>query len=207
MRFPALAALAVLLGSVVLPEATPVFAVGDEPSTSTIRIRLKGPTLRVRCRGGDCTISVVRTGTSYAVSVTRVRDGQPFTFNRTVENPTNVAIETGSGNDSITLVNLAVPGFLRIATKSGNDTLDISATSTAGKTSIDTGPGNDSIVLVPGTFGGKFALVTHGGDDTVAVEGGLFAGKAGFDGGPGIDSFLMSTQPFTQPPVIRGFEQ
>ncbi len=207
MRFLALALVAVLFGTTVLSDTDPAFAVGNEPSTSTIRIRLKGPTLRVRCRGGDCTISVVRTGTSYAVSITRVRDGESFTFNRTVENPTNVAVETGAGNDSITLVDLAVPGFLRVATKFGDDVLDISATSTAGKTSIDTGPGNDTVLLQPGTFGGKFALVTHGGNDAVAIEGGLFTGKAGFDGGPGTDSFLTSTQPFTQPPVIRGFEQ
>jgi hypothetical protein len=179
----------------------------DEPQTSTIRIRLRGPTLRVRCRGGDCVISIVGTGTSYAVSVTRTRNGVPFTFARTVENPTNVAIETAMGTDSITVTNLAIPGFLRIFTGAGDDTLDLSNIGSAAKATIDTGPGNDVVHLAPGTFGDKFRLSTHGGDDDVTVTGsGLFASKAGFDGGPGTDTLSTQSAPFTVPPAIRGFE-
>jgi hypothetical protein len=205
MRAPAFVASALLATLLTLPAAEVAHAYGDEPYTSTIRIRLKGPTLRVRCRGGDCVVNIVRTGTTFAVSVTRTRNGQPFTFERSVENPTNVAVETGTGNDAVTLTDVAVPGFLRIGTGNGDDVLDVSDTSTASKVSIATGPGNDTVRLAPGAIGGKFHLKTAGGDDEVTVEGGTFQDAAGFDGGQGSDGFSESAD-FMRAPVIRGFE-
>lgn len=205
MRTPALVAAALLATLLTLPASDVVHAYGDEPYTSTIRIRLKGPTLRVRCRGGDCVVGIVRTGTTFAVSVTRTRNGQPFTFERSVENPTNVAVETGTGNDVVTLTDVVVPGFLRIGTGNGDDVLDVSDTSTASKVSITTGPGEDSVRLAPGVIGGKFHLKTNGGDDEVTVEGGMFEDAAGFDGGTGSDGFSESAT-FSRSPVVRGFE-
>jgi len=201
MRILALAVLAVFLGT------TPSFGYGNEPYTSTIRIRLKGPTLRVRCRNGDCAINITHSGTSVTVSITRTQNGVPFNFTRTVENPTNVAIETGIGTDTVTVGDLSIPGFFRVALGSGDDQLDLNGTSAAKKTSIDTGSGNDVVHLAPGIIGGKFRLAGHDGNDTVTVSSGLFASKAGFDGGPGTDSLVMSAQPFTTPPAIRSFEQ
>lgn len=205
MRTSAFAAAALLATLLVLPAAEVAHAYGDEPYTSTIRIRLKGPTLRVRCRGGDCVVNIVRTGTTFAVSVTRTRNGQPFTFERSVENPTNVAVETGTGNDVVTLTDVVVPGFLRIGTGDGDDLLDVSDTSTASKVSIATGPGEDTVSLTPGVIGGKFHLKTNGGNDEVTVEGGMFEDAAGFDGGSGSDGFSESAN-FMRAPVIRGFE-
>ncbi len=206
MRTPALAAAALLATLLTLPARIDVVhAYGDEPYTSTIRIRLKGPTLRVRCRGGDCVVNIVRQGTTFAVSVTRTRDGQPFTFERSVQNPTNVAVETGTGNDVVTLTDVVVPGFLRIGTGNGDDVLVLSDTSTASKVSIATGPGNDTVRLSPGAIGGKFHLKTAGGDDEVTVEGGMFEDAAGFDGGQGSDGFSESAT-FLRAPVVRGFE-
>ena len=206
--------LRVLTGSIVgflavvgmLAASAPSYGYGDEPPTSTIRIRLKGPTLRVRCRGGDCTISVVREGTSFHVSVTRVRDGIPFTFTRTVAGATNIAVEAGYGNDSITLVDVAVPGFMRVATGPGDDSIALSAASTGSYAAIDTGRGNDTVSLGVGSIGGKFRLKAHGGDDQVSVTGGTFQSKAAFDGGPGVDAFAAGTASFAQPPVVSGFE-
>ncbi len=206
MRFAPLAAAALMTTLTLAATSEIAHAYGDEPYTSTIRIRLKGPTLRVRCRGGDCVVSIVRTGTTFAVTVTRTRDGVPFTFQRSVENPTNVAVETGTGNDDVTLVDVVVPGFLRIGTGAGDDVLDISDTSTAQKVSIGTGPGNDTVRLTPGAFGGKFHLKTNGGDDEVTLEGGTFQSNAGFDGGTGSDGFSTDAAQFSVAPVIRGFE-
>jgi hypothetical protein len=205
MRAPALVASALLATLLTLPTAEVAHAYGDEPYTSTIRIRLKGPTLRVRCRGGDCVVNIVRQGTTFAVSVTRTRNGQPFTFERSVENPTNVAVETGTGKDVVTLTDVVVPGFLRIGTGDGDDVLDVSDTSTASKVSIATGPGDDVVRLAPGAIGGKFHLKTAGGDDEVTVEGGMFEDAAGFDGGQGSDGFSESAT-FVRSPVVRGFE-
>jgi hypothetical protein len=205
MRTPALVASALLATLLTLPLAEVAHAYGDEPYTSTIRIRLKGPTLRVRCRGGDCVVNIVRQGTTFAVSITRTRNGQPFTFERSVENPTNVAVETGTGNDVVTLTDVVVPGFLRIGTGDGDDVLDVSDTSTASKVSIATGPGDDVVRLAPGAIGGKFHLKTAGGDDEVTVEGGMFEDAAGFDGGQGSDGFSESAT-FVRSPVVRGFE-
>jgi hypothetical protein len=206
MRLASLAAAALVSTLSFAATSEIAHAYGDEPYTSTIRIRLKGPTLRVRCRGGDCVVSIVRTGTTFAVSVTRTRNGVPFTFERSVENPTNVAVETGTGNDDVTLVDVVVPGFLRIGTGNGDDVLRISDTSTAQKVSIGTGPGNDTVHLSPGAFGGKFHLKTNGGDDEVTVEGGSFQSTAGFDGGTGSDGFSADASQFTVSPVLRGFE-
>lgn len=190
----------------MLTASPPSHGYGDEPSTSTIRIRLKGPTLRVRCRAGDCAILVVQEGTSFHVSVTRVRDGVPFTFTRTVENPTNVAVEAGFGNDSITLVDMAVPGFLRISAGPGDDTIVILDSSVGSYAAIDTGRGSDAVRLDFGSVGGKFRLKSHGGDDRVTLDGGTFRGKAGFDGGPGTDHLSKDAAAFLQPPVVVGFE-
>ncbi len=204
-----LAPVAVAAIIAILAAGTPSDAgerIGVEPPTSTIRIRLKGPTLRVRCRGGDCAITIVREGTAYTVSVTRTRNGDPFTFVRTVENPTNVAVETGIGNDTISLVGVAAPGFLRIGSGFGDDALELTDVSAAGKASIDTGPGSDTVSLTPGTFGGKFRLATRSGNDDVAITGGRFESKAAFDGGPGTDAFSAVTVQFAQPPFIAGFE-
>jgi len=180
----------------------------NEPQTSTIRIRLKGPTLRVRCRGGDCDVSVAPDPAGgIAVSVTRTRNGVPFTFAKTVHDPTNIAIETGIGNDHVTVGAVSVPGFLRIGLGSGNDVLDVTGTSCAKKAAIDGGDGNDTIHLDPGTIGGKFRLNAKAGTDEVDVTGGHFADKAGFEGGQGTDHLVMSSGPFTVPPVVHGFEQ
>lgn len=205
MRTPALVASALLATLLTLPAAEVAHAYGNEPYTSTIRIRLKGPTLRVRCRHGDCVVNITRQGTTFAVSITRTRNGQPFTFERSVENPTNVAVETGTGNDVVTLTDVVVPGFLRIGTGDGDDLLDVSETSTASKVSIATGPGDDTVHLSPGAIGGKFHLKTAGGDDEVTVEGGMFEDAAGFDGGQGSDGFSESAT-FMRAPVVRGFE-
>ncbi len=179
----------------------------DEPQTSTIRIRLKGPTLRVRCRGGDCTVTLARDGAGIAVSVTRTRGGSPFTFAKTVHLPTNIAIETGFGTDSITVGDVSVPGFLRIGTADGDDLLIVDGTSAAKKTSIDTGGGNDTVHLAPGVIGGPFRLATHSGDDKVDVTEGQFQSRAGFNGGPGTDSLTVSTVAFPTPPAVTAFEQ
>jgi len=178
----------------------------DEPQTTTIRIRLRGPTLRVRCRRGDCVVTIVGTGTSYAVSVTRTRNGVPFTFAKTVENPTNVAVETGTGNDRVSLSGINIPGFLRINTGKGDDVLEVADTSAAGKGAIDTGPGNDVVRLDAESSGGKFHLATRDGDDVVTISGGHFASKAGFDGGAGTDGLAIPTASFAVPPVVHGFE-
>jgi hypothetical protein len=201
----ALAALVLFAGTFVpLAEARRAI----EPQTSTIRIRLKGPTLRVRCRGGDCAVSLARgEGAQIAVSVTRTRHGVPFTFARTVDGPTNVAIETGSGTDTVVVGDISIPGFLRIATADGDDTLDVEGTSCAKKASVDVGGGNDTVRFAPGTIGGKFRLAAHGGDDTVAVTDGRFLEKAGFNGGPGTDALSTATLvSFAVPPVVIGFE-
>ncbi len=181
----------------------------SEPPTSTIRIRLKGDTLRVRCRGGDCIVSVVGQGAGvYAVSVTRTRyNGVPFTFARNVENPKNIAVETGIGNDQISLANIDIPGFLRVGTATGDDTLSITDTRAAGKGTIDLGSGNDTAALDTVGIGDKFRLASKGGDDDVTVSGGSYAGKSGFDGGPGTDGITVPTGAFSKPPVIRAFEQ
>lgn len=201
MRILALAVIALFLGT------SSSFGYGDEPHTSSIRIRLKGPTLRVRCRGGDCAVIIAHSGTSVTVSITRTQNGEPFNFTRTVENPTNVAIETGSGTDTVTVGDVSVPGFLRVALGSGDDQLDLNGTSAAKKTTINTGSGNDVVHLAPGFIGGKFSFAGQEGSDSVSVSSGLFGSKAGFDGGPGTDRLVMSAQPFAEPPAIRNFEQ
>ena len=179
----------------------------NEPQTSTIRIRLKGPTLRVRCRGGDCVVSVMPDPAGgFAVSVTRTRNGVPFTFAKTVAVPTNVAIETGIGNDHVTVGNVSVPGFLRIGLGSGDDTLDVTGTSSAKKATIDGGAGDDTIRLAPGTIGGKFRLNAKAGNDDVTISGGTFDDKAGFEGGQGTDTLSMSGA-FSVPPIVHGFER
>lgn len=198
-------ALGILFSLTLLNDSA--FAVPGDPPTSTIRIRLKGPTLRVRCRGGDCVVSVVRTGTQYAVSVTRTRRGeQPFTFAKTVDGPTNLAIETGIGNDYIQVVGAAVPGFMRVASGLGNDVIDLQDTSAAGKAAIDTGAGDDALTFAPGVIGGKFHLTTKSGNDTVAINGGVFGARAGLDGGVGTDTLSALTATFGESPVVRGFE-
>jgi hypothetical protein len=180
----------------------------NEPQTTTIRIRLKGPTLRVRCRGGDCAVSVVgQGGSDIAVSVTRTRDGVPFTFARTVTGATNVAIETGIGTDTVEVRDLVVPGFFRVALGRGDDTLDVTNTSTAGKGSIDCGDGDDVVQLVGASFGGKLRFSAQRGDDDVTLSDGQFADKVGLNGGPGTDGLVVEGDAFSTPPVIQNFEQ
>ncbi len=202
-RIPALLAVAVLL---LTPLATD--AGSAEPHTTTIRIRLKGPTLRVRCRGGDCAVSVVGQGDgTVAVSVTRTRDGEPFTFARTVEGVTNVAIETGIGTDTVELADLAIPGFLRIATGIGDDALDVTNVSTARKASIDTGDGNDVVRITATSFGGRLRFFAKGGDDDVALAEGRFGATADLNGGPGIDGLAIENDAFSEPPLVQNFER
>ena len=65
-------------------------------------------------------------GTTFAAYATAVRSHSSARL--------NLAVETGLGNDSVSLVDVVLPGFLRIGT-SGNDVIDMSA-STAQKVSI-----------------------------------------------------------------------
>jgi hypothetical protein len=207
MRFAAAAAAALVL--LTASFTSPVEARrANEPQTSTIRIRLRGDTLRVRCRGGDCDVSVTRAeGTTLAVSVTRTRNGVPFTFAKTVDNPKNVAIETGIGTDTVFVGDISVPGFLRIATGDGDDALEVDGASCAKKAAVDTGGGNDTVTFGAGTIGGNFRFVTHGGDDAVHVTGGRFLEKAGFNGGPGTDALSIATvASFAIAPVVTAFE-
>lgn len=208
-RLSAVALLALILALAAVDPAPASPRRTNEPQTSTIRIRLKGPTLRVRCRGGDCVVSVLRdpSGTGFAVSVTRTRDGVPFTFAKTVAVPTNIAIETGLGNDAVTVGDVSVPGFLRIGLGSGDDTLQVTGTSAGKKATIDGGAGDDTINLAPGTIGGKFRLNAKSGDDDVTISGGHFADKAGLEGGQGSDTLSIQNDPFTVPPAIRSFER
>lgn len=178
-----------------------------EPHTTTIRIRFNGPTLRVRCRGGDCAVSVVGQGSSIAVSVTRVRGGEPFTFARTIEGAKNVAIETGIGTDTVEVRHIAIPGFLRIATGIGDDVLEVEDVSTLRTASIDAGDGNDVVHLTSTSFGGKVRFFGSGGDDDVTLTDGRFGGTVGLNGGPGTDGLLVERDAFTQPPVIQSFER
>lgn len=196
------AVIAVLIGSV--PER--VEATSDEPQTLTVRIRLRGPTMRVRCRAGDCAVSIVGEGNVFHVSITRTGPN-PITFTRDLVNPTNIAIETGLGTDTITLSNVTIPGFLRITSGAGDDTLNISTTTTGGKTAINTGRGNDTVHLAPGTIGDKFRFSGDSGDDEVSLNGGQFSAKSGFDGGTGSDTFHMLSNPAGFQPLIIRFEQ
>ncbi len=185
---------------------SPSYATADEPQTSTLRIRLRGPTMRVRCRAGDCAVSIVGEGNLYHVSITRTQGGLPFTFSKTLANPTNIAVETGWGHDSITLEHVSIPGFLRIVSGAGDDVLDVSDTTTGGKAMIDTGRGNDTVNLEPGTFGGKFRLSSRSGNDDVSLTGGHFEAKSGFDGGQGTDAIHTLAAPSGIPPLIIHFE-
>lgn len=178
------------------------------PHTTTIRIRLKGPTLRVRCRGGDCAVSVAgRDDGSIAVSVTRTRDGVPFTYARTLAGVRNVAIETGIGTDTVAVADLAIPGFLRIETGRGDDALDVANVGTAGKAMIDGGTGDDVVTLTATSFGGKLRLFTKSGNDDVTLTDGRFAAKVGLNGGPGVDGLVIEGDAFSEPPVTESFER
>lgn len=181
-------------------------ATSDEPQTLTLRIRLRGPTMRVRCRAGDCKISIVGEGNLFHVSVIRT-GANPITFARDLQNPTNIAIEAGDGTDNITLTNVTIPGFLRITGGAGNDTLDISNLTTGGKTSINMGRGNDTVHAALGTIGGKFRFGGDSGDDDVSLNGAYFTNRSGFDGGTGIDTFHMLSNPTGFSPLLIHFEQ
>lgn len=198
-----------LLAAAVVLFAPFVAAAGDaEPHTTTIRIRLKGPTLRVRCRGGDCAVGVAGEGDGkIAVSVTRTRDGVPFTFARTVAGARNVAIETNIGTDTVAVRDLAIPGFLRVATGVGDDTLTIENVSTAGKASIDTGDGNDVVAITATSYGGKLRFFAKGGDDDVTFVNGRFAGRVALNGGQGTDRLVIEGGVFGTPPVVQSFER
>ena len=181
-------------------EATP-----DEPQTLTLRIRLRGPTMRVRCRAGDCNISIVGEGNLFHVSIVRT-GANPITFSRDLQNPTNINIEAGDGTDTITVTNVTIPGFLRITGGGGDDTLDISNLNTGGKTSINTGRGNDTVHAALGTIGDKFRLGGDSGDDDVSLNGAYFTAKSGFDGGTGFDTFHMLSNPVGFSPLLIHFE-
>lgn len=215
MKFPSRRLSAVVILVLVASLTTVGFATADgrradEPQTSTIRIRLKGPTLRVRCRGGDCVVTVLRdpSGTGIAVSVTRTRNGVPFTFAKTVAQPTNIGIETGIGDDAVTVGDVSIPGFLRIGLGSGDDALQVTGTNVGTKATIDGGSGHDTMNLEPGTIGGKFRLNGKAGDDDVTIGGAHFNDKVGLTGGQGSDALTMeSTNPFAVTPVIKSFER
>jgi len=209
-RSPIRSLLALVLALLVAFPSAAAFADArraNEPWTTTIRIRLKGPTLRVRCRGGDCVVTVVGQGDGIAVSVTRTRDGVPFTFAKSLPLPKNVAIETGIGTDDVTLSDVAVPGFLRIATGTGDDALHVSNVTTAKKASIDTGDGADTVSLTATSFGGKFRFFGQAGDDDVTLSGGTYADKVGLNGGKGVDALVTQGDQFAEPPVVQSFER
>ena len=205
-RFRIVLALAAIIALLIGSLPAPVAATPDEPQTLSLRIRLRGPTMRVRCRSGQCTISIVGDGNVFHVSV--VRTGQnPITFAKDLTNPTNIAVEAGDGDDSITITNVTIPGFLHVTAGAGNDTLDISNLNTGGKTAINLGKGNDTVHAALGTIGDKFRLAGDKGDDDVSLNGAYFTARSGFDGGTGIDTFHMLSNPTGFSPLLIHFEQ
>ncbi len=162
----------------------------------------------MRCRGGDCAVSVVGQGPSIAVSVTRTRPGEPpFTFARTLEGARNIAIETGIGTDTVEVRDLAIPGFLRVATGVGDDALEVANVSAARKASIDSGDGDDAVRLTSVSFGGKVRFFAKAGDDDVTLTDGRFGSRVGLNGGQGIDGLVFEGDSFTEPPVVQSFER
>jgi hypothetical protein len=73
-------------------------------------------TARIRCGGGDCSVGVVHDGGLYFVGATRTRDGvseQRYLELLTLQ---SVDIQTGAGNDRVSVVDASIPGRLYIAT-------------------------------------------------------------------------------------------
>src|SRR5262245_43081261 len=77
-------------------------------------------------------------------------------------------INTGGGNDTLTLDTVTVPRNLKIETGSGDDIVTLTGVTVTNKTkSINTGSGDDTINIDGSTFNGKFKLKTKKGNDTV----------------------------------------
>ncbi len=106
----------------------------------------------------------------------------------------DIAVSLGGGDDVVILLDVFVPGNLRIDTGRGNDSIN-GQDSSAGALQIFTGRGDDTILWDGGTFG-SLRICTGAGADQVALSVVDVTGDTFIDLGSGPDRFDSFVQTF-----------
>jgi hypothetical protein len=130
------------------------------------------------------------------------------------QHPHRFSIDSGTGNDSVTVLVRGVVGRIIIATGVGSDsvTLDLAASSLVPDSlSIHTGAGADTVLLradsdgVPPTVFGAPVIFTEQGNDVVQFEGEffVFASDLYVDLGEGDDTLIGDSEPALDPGSIE----
>lgn len=135
-----------------------------------------------------------------------------------------LSIDTGAGNDAVTIEELTISGAAKIKTGAGADTLSIDGSQFLSTFATDVGTGDDTIAIAQDTnaanavkFTGVAKILTGGGNDFLALGLSTLSGGTPFtsvvftdatslvDGGLGLD-FYDDTSAQVNNFVLKNFE-
>jgi hypothetical protein len=162
-------------------------------------VTLDGTTLRLVCTAPSCFAGIVADD-GVQVFVGRVLPtGVLADFEGMVlhgDEFVDVDIVTGDGDDLVELVDIGLPGALRIDTGNGDDRLDLCDAGARGDAEIATGRGDDLVQLDPGGYGAQLRIDTGVGDDEVRLGSGGYHGDVVVRTADGNDHVALSGPTF-----------
>src|SRR5262249_3400965 len=126
-------------------------------------------------------------------------------------------IDTGDGNDQVTLALLTVDGAATVKTGNLDDILKVDDSIFNGLVTVDAGAGNDHLQIETAntgaatTFATSVTVTLGTGDDLVdlgidVTNVATFNGAVKVDGGAGLDILNVLSASFSSPPALVGVE-
>ena len=157
-------------------------------------------------QAGPITLNNVRTG------ITAVLGGGDDVLELTGASSTspfevlgNAMINSGEGNDTITLTNFSTRGSLVLMTQGGDDTITADGLQVQNPAIIHTGAGEETVSISNSTFRSNFLLDVGNDDDVVDVRNSIFQRVSHFFGGKGNDSLNDLDNTFRHKQFVHKF--
>jgi len=200
---------------VILAFAVSLAAAPLQKSTGDVQVRVENGNLVLRGDGQDNNIIITESGVSGRAGTTV--NGERHLF--IPEGVTNdIIINLKGGNDFVRVelpgTNFAIPHDLALNMGSGNDMIELLQVRAPNETRINTGTGND-IVFIDGVLGvneyirseftGKFELVAGTGEDLLEFHHAIFRSQVDVRLGSGIDGACSTEDSDFQMPDQASF--
>lgn len=116
---------------------------------------------------------VILTGVTKDLRI-NLREGANALTITGVAVPGSLGIDTGNGNDTVTVQSSTIAADLTVRTRNGDDNLDLRNLTVTGKTNIWAGQGANFVSAADSKFEKRFMLVTKDGDDSIFLGGSTF---------------------------------
>ncbi|MCA9136381.1 MAG: hypothetical protein KDB00_06475, partial [Planctomycetales bacterium] len=174
------------------------------PPTVADSVTAKGNAVAVNLDSGDAlNISDQSsvTNNTYTLDTTQFqRVGSPTIAYAGIQ---LLSIETGGGNDSLTITNTNAATSTTVSTLAGDDTVTIATTGANSLLVLDTGVDNDSVSVVGTGDRSVSRVITRSGDDDVDVTTTGLASGLDINSGTEVDVVTLSTTGMQSVTAIR----